>query len=382
MRIAYLATADARGHLMRSQLLTHGFKSRGVSVQLITTSAEGQGFLAGFGLTATILSRHYSVQFDTQQNMLRGATDANVAGYIFHPKRMARDILKLRHVLRENDLVLNDSFHPALLLMGCLPVWRHKVVHIYGASLRQALETNFDGRLPAFIARLYRRAVAFQIDRARARLEHDFAYPSTAEQVANRIRLPTPVAVVKPLRYQSARETAPVAVYLNPHFCDVALASALEQGIAEASLTAHFVGEGMACRADWVAQDTDWVTRAASSSIIISAPGMAALSIAQVYDRPIILVLTDQPEQQRNAARAKELGLRHRTVVWRGDSGAFADSVKQACSALNTPGGEGADNGGYERAMARLDVWLDEVVALASESRSEGKRKPSVGDCL
>ncbi|UTW04827.1 hypothetical protein KDX31_07460 [Amphritea atlantica] len=366
MRIAYLATADARGHLMRSQLLTHALQARGVSVQLITTSDEGQLFLAGFGLTATVLSRHYSVQFDMQQNMLRDATDANVAGYIFHPNRMVRDIFKLRHVLRENDLVLNDSFHPALLFMGCLPIWRHKVVHIYGASLRQALETNFDGRIPAIVARLYSRIIAFQINRARARLEHDFAYCPTAERVGNTIRIPTPVAVVKPGNIQSDQTPVHVAVYLNPHFCDAALAAALERGIADTGLTAHFVGEGMANRPGWVAQDADWATRAASSSLIISAPGMAALSIAQVYDRPIILVLTDQPEQQRNAARAKELGLRHRTVVWQGDSEMFAASIYAACEALYTDvefaASDKADSRGYDMAVRRLEIWLDELV--------------------
>lgn len=369
MRIAYLATADARGHLMRSQLLTHALQVRGVNVQLITTSDEGQRFLAGFGLTATVLSRHYSVQFDTQQNMLRDATDANVAGYIFHPKRMALDILKLRHVLRENDLVLNDSFHPALLFMGCLPGWRHKVVHIYGASLRQALESNFNGRIPAFIAKSYSRIVSFQINRARARLEHDFAYYPVAERVGDRIRIPTPVAVANPGSIQSEQKSAQVAVYLNPHFCDSALATALERGIADADLTAHFVGEGMTSRPGWVAQDADWVTRAASSSMIISAPGMAALSIAHVYDRPIILLLTDQPEQQRNAVRAKELGLRHCTVVWRGDSKMFADSIQAACLSLRVDIGLTSTNRsevpGYERAIKRLDTWLDVVVSLA-----------------
>ncbi|WP_299201713.1 hypothetical protein [uncultured Amphritea sp.] len=370
MRIAYLATADARGHLMRSQLLTHALQARGINVQLITTSDEGQRFLAGFGLTATVLSRHYSVQFDTQQNMLRDATDANVAGYIFNPRRMARDIFKLRHVLRENDLILNDSFHPALLFMGCLPIWRHKVVHIYGASLRQALETNFNGRLPDFIARLYSHIVSFQINRAGARLEHDFAYPPKAEKTGDSTRIPTPVAVVKPGNNQFEQGSAQVAVYLNPHFCDSALAAALEHGIADANLTTHFVGEGMASRSGWVTQDTDWVTRAASSSMIISAPGMAALSIAHVYDRPIILVLTDQPEQQRNAQRAKELGLRHRIVVWQGDSATFAASIYAACVALSTDVEfavtDKADSRGYDRALRRLDIWLDELVTLGS----------------
>lgn len=368
MRIAYLATADARGHLMRAQLLTHALQARGIKVQLITTSDKGQEFLADFGLTAAVLSRHYSVQFDTQQNMLRGATDANVAGYIFHPKRMVRDIWKLRRVFRDNDLVLNDSFHPALLFMGCLPVWRHKVVHIYGVSLRQALETNFNGRIPVAVAKLYSAIVAWQINRASARLEHDFAYPSMAEHNGDCFRLPTPVAVVKPGGDQPDQDGMHIAGYLNPHFCDSALAAALEQGISDAGGTAHLVGEGMAHRPGWLARDTDWGAQAARSSLIISAPGMAALSIARVYDKPIILVLTDQPEQQRNAAQAAELGLRHRIVVWRGDSQAFSDSIDQACRALCSVTELTTSHlsvaHGYNRAIERLEIWLELLTSL------------------
>ena len=67
LRIVYLATADARGHLMRAQLLTHALRADGASVDVLTTSDEGVRFLAEFGIGATLLSRHYAVQFDTRQ---------------------------------------------------------------------------------------------------------------------------------------------------------------------------------------------------------------------------------------------------------------------------------------------------------------------------
>eukprot|EP01036_Dinobryon_divergens_P019016 gene19016-25937_t len=145
-------------------------------VQVLTTSDEGARFLAGFGIDAPVLSRHYAVQFDKEQNMLRRETDRNVAHYMFRPTRMLRDVLRLSRRFREADLVVNDSFHPALLLMGWLPFWRRKVVHVYGASLRHALQTNFEGRMPGAVARLFGGIVAWQIDRSLARIAHDFAH--------------------------------------------------------------------------------------------------------------------------------------------------------------------------------------------------------------
>lgn len=364
MRIAYLATADARGHLMRAQLLTHALQAQGVQVQLLTTSDEGQRFLQGFGLPAVLLSRHYAVQFDRQQNMLREATDANVARYVFDPRRMLRDIWQLRRVLGSHDLVVNDSFHPALLVMGCLPVWRRRVVHVYGRSLRQALEGNFQGRLPACLARGFGRVIAWQIQRARARLMHDFAHPLGAEPQDGQHCLPTPVALAP----EPAAAPVPpqgAAVYLNPHFREPALARALAQGLGQAGLAAHCVGEGLADEPGWLAQDTDWVGRAAHSALLVSAPGMAALSVAQVYQRPLLLVLTDQPEQQRNAARAAALGLPHRCVVWQGDAPAFARAVREASRALLDDAAQAPPApAGRAHAAARLAAWVAVLTGL------------------
>jgi hypothetical protein len=361
--IVYLATADARGHLMRAQLLAHALRASGAIVDVLTTSDEGVRFLAGFGIEASLLSRHYAVQFDAQQNMLRGATDANVAGYIFRPSRMLRDIWRLRAVLRDADLVVNDSFHPALLFMGCLPGWRRKVVHVYGASLRRALEANFHGRLPGWLAGLFRRIVALQIDHSRARLEHDFSYSAPRHHCGNNCRLPTPVAIAKGPPASDGRKRA--AVYLNPHFRDPLLAEALELGLASACIQGHWVGEGYAGRTGWLPQDPGWVERAVGSDLIVSAPGMAALSVALVYRRPILLVLTEQPEQQINAARAAELGVLHRTIVWRGDMRAFSDAARAACQELLSPAVDADPGGtGHGAATERLQAWVSVLTAL------------------
>ena len=365
MRIAYLATADARGHLMRAQLLAHALQNIGATVQMLTTSDEGARFLAGFGITAPVLSRHYAVQFDAQQNMLKRETDRNVAHYVFRPARMLRDMARLRAWARDADLVINDSFHPALLFMGCLLQWRRKVVHVYGASLRQALEGNFQGRLPHVLAFFFQKIVAWQIDSARACVEHDFACAGLERDGARRYRLPTPVALA---RENANSGTARVAVYLNPHFRDSLLAQGLEHGLAAAGLAAHCVGEGYRGRTGWVGQDPDWVTAAANSDILISAPGMAALTVARLYQKPILLVVTDQPEQKINAARAAELGLTHRTVVWRDNVQSFANDIHSACATLisgvpaRTPPGIG-----NAAAKERLQLWASLLTKLAQE---------------
>lgn len=369
-RIVYLATADARGHLMRAQLLTHALRAAGAQVQVLTTSDEGARFLAGFGIDAPVLSRHYAVQFDTQQNMLRRETDRNVAHYMFRPGRMLRDVWRLRAHFREADLVVNDSFHPALLLMGWLPFWRRKVVHVYGASLRRALETNFQGRMPGPVAKVFGGIVAWQIDRSRARIEHDFAYGEPQHDGRGRHRLATPVAVVDAVdRSDAAQHVA--AVYLNPHFEDPALADGLEQGLDGAGVSAHLVGEGYARRAHWHARDEHWIEAAAHSAFIVSAPGMAALSIASVYRKPILLLLTDQPEQAMNAGRAAQLGLTHRVVVWRGDARKFARAVAAAAGELLAlPQSPSNSNEGRQGAIERLRHWTVLLIHLAAQSRT------------
>ena len=372
-RIVYLATADARGHLMRAQLLTHALRAAGAQVQVLTTSDEGARFLAGFGIEAPVLSRHYAVQFDSQQNMLRRETDRNVAHYVFRPGRMLRDIVRLRTWFRGADLVVNDSFHPALLFMGWMPGWRRKVVHVYGASLRRALEGNFSGRMPGRMANLFGRIVAWQIDRSRARIAHDFAYGEPQHDGRGGHRLATPVAVVG-ADTEAHDDLAPqAAVYLNPHFEEAALADGLEQGLAGAGVPAHLVGEGYAHRAGWHAQDEHWIEMAARSAFIVSAPGMAALSIAAVYRKPILLLLTDQPEQAINAGRAAQLGLLHRTVTWHGRTGDFARAVTAAAGELlaiigngdSKRSGAGAAQG-REAAIARLQHWTALLSRLAA----------------
>lgn len=363
-RLVYLATADARGHLMRAQLLVHALRRTGARVDVLTTSCDGQRFLADFGIAATILSQHYAMQFDSGQNMLRSACNRNVCRYIADPARMLRDMLRLHRALRGAHLLINDSFHPAALFLGMLPPGRRKVLHVYGASLREAVLSNFDGEHPGIFGRLFRRVVAWQIGAAGACFEHDFAYDINETESLAHCRLPTPVALADATA-SGAANTA--AVYLNPHFRDIGLADALCAGIADAGMAAHRVGEGYAGYGDWLGVDVDWASRAAHASVIVSAPGMAALSIALVYERPIVLVLTDQPEQASNAQRAVQLCVPHKIVTWRGDTADFRRQVAQAASALTSAGSAVSSvSTGRAQAQARIDAWTSRLLALCA----------------
>ena len=350
---------------MRAQLLAHALQNIGATVQMLTTSDDGARFLAGFGIAAPVLSRYYAVQFDAQQNMLKRETDRNVAHYVFRPARMLRDMVRLRAWARDADLVINDSFHPALLFMGCLPQWRRKVVHVYGASLRQALEGNFQGRLPHVLAGFFQKIVARLVDSAHACVEHDFACAGLEHGGTRRYRLPTPVALA---RENANAGAARAAVYLNPHFRDPLLAQGLEQGLVAAGLARYCVGEGYRDRAGWVAQDPDWVTAAANSDILISAPGMAALTVARLYQKPILLVVTDQPEQKINATRAAELNLAYRAVIWRGDARRFGDDVRAACAALTAAAPQRVPPAiGNAAARDCLDLWVSLLIELTQQ---------------
>lgn len=129
LKILYLATADARGHLMRAQILVHALRDSGAEVEVLTTSDAGVQFLAQFGVQSQMLSPHYAVQFDTEQNMQRKATDRNVAHYVFRPSRMLTDIRKLAKKLRGFDLIINDSFQPCIAVHG-----RYAVVEEQGRA--------------------------------------------------------------------------------------------------------------------------------------------------------------------------------------------------------------------------------------------------------
>ncbi len=378
-----MATADARGHLMRGQLLYHSLRARGAEVSVLTTSDEGQRFLAEFGVPSEVLSRHYAIVFDSRQKMRTVATDLRVTTYFFLPWHMLRDIRRLARHFADKDLIVNDSFHPAFLLMGGLAPWRSRAVHVYGWSLRESLEENFIGRLWGPWARFFRWWVRFGLARARGRLVHDFAFPlpEVLDAALSEQRLPTPLALLEAER-RASRPRCKVAVYLNPHFSDPVLAESLESVLQQGpdgqpaeTGNAFFLGEGYAQRPGWQSYAKDWIDIAAHAELLVSAPGMAALATAQALDKPMILIVTAQPEQKRNAERAAKLGLRHRVVLWNEGStkDQFVKDFTQAHRDLIRENATYLANRAvgvppHHALRRRLDLWVNILMAWASEN--------------
>lgn len=160
LRLLWMATADARGHLMRAQLLWHELTSAGVELDVWTTSESGVRFLAACGVPARLLSPHYRMVFDGRQNLLPLATDLLAARYLIDPRRLSRDLDTLAAHAARADLVINDSFHPALIVAPVLARCRSmRVVHVYAHELRAAVQSHYFERLPRPVARAFLKAL-------------------------------------------------------------------------------------------------------------------------------------------------------------------------------------------------------------------------------
>ncbi len=309
-RILWLATADARGHLMRCQLLVKALRARGWLIDVVTTSAEGQRFLRAFGVQAEVVSEHYRVEFDARHNMARLRTEWRLFRYFVSSQRFVRDLPWLAARAQGADLVVNDSFHPALLLSplyppGILP----PVVHVYGNNLRPALEKNFCGRFPRAFARTFQIAMSSCVERSFGRIEHGLAAPPEGREIAPRTFCVPPV-VALPSRGRSELRASLgmtpgqrlAVAYLNPHFRDPAIAHALETAMSQLGFGLYAVGEGYAARPGWRACDTGLANAIGAADLFVSAPGLGALAQARALGVPLLTLVTDQPEQVANLA--------------------------------------------------------------------------------
>ncbi len=392
-RVVWLAVADARGHLMRAHLVRGLLAREGIEVDVLTTSAEGVGFLSALGTPARLLSRHHGVCFDERQNVARGPTERRVLRYLASPGRFWRDLATVEALARGADLVVND-LHPVLLLRPLLRGWRRgrglRVVHLYGENLWGAIERHFDGRAPDLVARGFAAALRALRGRAFARIEHALDVPAERAPVmagARTYRLPPIVA--GPARPRAAVRAALgvgagerlAAVYLNPHFRDPAIAAAVEAALAGAGFRVHAVGEGYARRPGWNARDAGFADAAAAADLLVSAPGMGALGQARAFGLPFLAVLTDQPEQARNLALfARGGGPPLRVVPVNGDAGRLGAHLLAAARSLAAeprPPPPPAD-----LVVARIHAaWAQALGALvrsASAAEPQGRRPTHV----
>jgi hypothetical protein len=366
-RILWLAVSDGRGHLMRAQLMRQLLGGAGVDVDIVTTSDDGAAFVASFGAPCAVLSRHFGIHFDGQQNLRKVRTAAGMFAYVLAPGRCRADLRWLERRARGAALVVNDSFHPALLVagLGQGPL-RGKLVQVYGETLRRAVQGFWGQRGP------YADAVAGALGRSRACIEHTFTEgPSTEPGV---IRLPPLFALPRRDRAEVhaalgvPRGGRLATVYLNPYFHDASLADAIERSLAAAGFTMHAVGEGFASRPGWHLRDPHLVEAVAAADVFVSAAGMASLGQARTFGVPFLAIATAQPEQRANLAPLRAAaGPRCRVVDVGPDLG---QRLACALGEMDFSGSRPDPRHAVRRLQAR---WVEAVTGLLREPQEKSQ---------
>ncbi len=281
-RVHWIAVAEARGHLMRAHLAKRLLAEDGVAVDIATTSDAGVSFLRALGTEATRFGCGYALAFDARQNLDRAETERRLLRYLFR---------SVRSDLRELPLgaiVVNDSFHPALLLAPILRPDLH-LVNVYGEHLLAAVA---DHPLP-FAAARYAATVRRLCALAHARIEHTLDDDRSSDGTL--FRVPPLIDVPRAIPRPSNRLAV---VYLNPHFRDPELACAIERALA--GFTIHAVAEGYADRPGWRAHDARLIDRVQAADLIVAAPGMGTLAQVRELGTPMVALVSDQPEQRAN----------------------------------------------------------------------------------
>ena len=355
-RILWLAVAEGRGHLVRAALANRLLAPAGIDVELVTTSEAGAAFAAELGLSADVVSSSYRLIYDDRQNLARARTRAMAVTYLLAPTRCLRDVAWLQGRASGAALIINDSFHPALLSACAFGAdLAERVVHVHGENTRRGVEeTAGRGPIRALIARAFARS-------RRIELTLD-AVNGTQPGV---VRLPPLVPAPRDraqvrAAYDIAHGERLAVVYLNPYFSDPALADALDRELRAAGYTVHAVGEGYARRPGWRARDAGLAELAAAADLFVSAAGSGAIALARGAGVPMIALATDQPEQRKNLA--SDPGGAWRTAIDLCARGPL-DARLRAALADVPPA---VTTGDSELAVRRArSLWLSTLTALA-----------------
>ena len=364
-RIVYLAVAEGRGHLMRAQLAARLLAPEGIAVDVVTTSDAGVAFAAEFGLRSTVISDSYRLIYDDRQNLARMRTRAMTMGYLLAPTRCLRDLAWLEGYAHDAALIVNDSFHPALLAASLAGTrLADRIVHVHGENTRRAVEDSA-GRGP--MRAMIKKALAKS-----ARIEISLGVRSSEVPTSRVMRLPPLLPAPRERSLVRAELGVPAGkrlavVYLNPYFKDAALADALDAALREFHV--HAVGEGYAERAGWRGLDAALGDAVAAADVFVSAAGAGALSLARATGVPMIALATDQPEQRKNLASIVDPGCAWRTVV--DLAGDVPAQLASALAELPTTASTGDAELAVRRARA---LWLKTLTSLVATNRSRKER--------
>jgi hypothetical protein len=360
-RIIWVAVAEGRGHLVRAALAARLLAPAGIAIEIVTTNAAGAVFARELDLPASVMSSSYRLIYDDRQNLARTRTHAMAMTYLLSPKRCLRDLAWLEGRTAGAALIVNDSFHPALLSASLFRTsLADRIVHVHGENTRLAVEDSV-GRGP--MRAMVRRAFA-----ASRRIEITLGDVTGGTDAL--VKLPPLLPAPRPRdQVRAARGIAQDArlavVYLNPYFANPELADALERELAGAGYVVHAVGEGYADRPGWRARDGALTELVSAADLFVSAAGSGALALARGSGVPMIALATDQPEQRKNLASAAggfravvDLCARDTTV-----------SVQLRTALARVP--PSASSGDCELAVRRArSLWLSTLIALTRKDRS------------
>ena len=324
------------------------------------SSDAGVAFAAEFGLRSTILSESYRLIYDDRQNLARMRTRAMTMGYLLAPSRCLRDLAWLDGYAHDAALIVNDSFHPALLAASLAGTrLAQRIVHVHGENTRRAVEDSA-GRGP--MRAMIRRALAKS-----ARIEISLGVRSSEVETSRVMKLPPLLPAPRDRGVVRAELGVPAnkrlaVVYLNPYFKDAALADAIDE--ATAGFHVHAVGEGYAERVGWRARDAALGDAVGAADVFISAAGAGALALARATGVPMIALATDQPEQRKNLASIVDPGCAWRTIV--DLAGDVRGQLATAIADLPTTTSTGDAELAVRRARA---LWLKTLMSLVEHNR-------------
>jgi hypothetical protein len=159
------------------------------------------------------------------------------------------------------------------------------------------------------------------------------------------------------------------AIYLNPHFREPSIALSVERALRGKGFHLHAVGEGFAGRPGWRPADAHFGDAVHAADLFVSGAGMGALELARTSGTPLLELLGDQPEQERNVADATERcpALRLRSVPL-GEN--LAGAMSEAAAAL-CDGWPGAEARALRAGPTSEAAWRQAFVELLDAARAK-----------